>query len=129
MLLITRGLVEAIAPAGDVTEFELNIRRGLENLLEINQITGNAYYPITEDVLETLFDTIQSSSEGFMEFSTILTRISRELEIISNCVNGFIDRNWDDAEANPELREFGLTRNIEDLLKLLKPLESIRNGR
>ncbi len=126
MLLITRGLSESLAPVGNDTEFILNIEKGLENLLQGSQSVDND--PIVESILNSLFQTIGNSSEDSMKFLIILTRVSRELEIISNCVNGFIDQNWDDEEATPELREFGLTRNIEGLLRSLKPLESISNG-
>ena len=64
-----------------------------------------------------------------MKFLIILTRVSRGLGIISNCVNQFIDTNWDDEDADAELREFGLTINIERLLTLLKPLERTGNAR
>jgi ATP-dependent DNA helicase RecQ len=123
MLLITRGLTEALASAGNDTEFILNIGKGLENLQQSRQTVDND--PIVESVLKSLFQTIENSSENSMKFLIILTRVSRELGIISNCVNQFIDTNWDDEDTDPELREFGLTINIERLLTLLEPLERI----
>tara|TARA_A100000164_G_scaffold371650_1_gene399654 strand:+ start:49 stop:432 length:384 start_codon:yes stop_codon:yes gene_type:complete len=127
MLLITRGLTEALASAGNDTEFILNIGKGLENLQQSSQTVD--IDPIVESVLKSLFQTIENSSENSMKFLIILTRVSRELGIISNCVNQFIDTNWDDEDTDPELREFGLTINIERLLTLLKPLERIENAR
>ena len=66
MLLITRGLTEALVSAGNDTEFILNIGKGLENLQQSSQTVDND--PVIESVLKSLFQTIENSSENLMKF-------------------------------------------------------------